>query len=211
MDDSSTEILGLEEDDETAGQIFKRLTTAWVNEKCCPDLLKNQNDLVDCMMDQIKQMEENLKGLSHEDFLVVPHRMEIDRIRYVISSYLRTRLEKIESYTFFLLKRDRSIPNEDDRYMSRAEFQFAEQYLESIKSHFHEEASKHTSTLLNSFHGIDVEVRPDMRSIVTLKVLRSVEGVLINGTPVNLEVDAYHMLPFNDVRNLIDSGIAVCV
>lgn len=32
--------LDVDEDGETAGEIFKKLTTAWVNEKCCPDLLK---------------------------------------------------------------------------------------------------------------------------------------------------------------------------
>lgn len=163
------------------------------------------------MMDQIKQMEENLKGLTHDDFLIVPHRMEIDRIRYVISSYLRTRLEKIEAYTVFLLRRDKSILNENHRYMSKGEFEFAEKYLENIKVHFHEEACRHMPTLLHQFEGVDVEVRPDMKSIVTLKMLKSIDGVLINGSPVNLEADTYHMLPYNDVKNLIDNELAVCV
>ena len=43
MAESSSELFNLEdnqEEAETAGEIFKKLTTAWVNEKCCPDLLK---------------------------------------------------------------------------------------------------------------------------------------------------------------------------
>lgn len=163
------------------------------------------------MMDQMKQMDENLKILNFEDFIVVPHSMEIERIRYVISSYLRTRLQKIEMYTSYLLKRDKSIANEEDRYMSKAEFEFAEKFLESMLKHFRQEACGNDTDLKQLFENIDVDVEPENKSVVTLKMLRSVEGVLIKGTPVDLEVDCYHILPFNDIRHLIENGLAVCI
>ena len=163
------------------------------------------------MMDQIKQMEENLKGLSTDDFLVIPHKMEIDRIRYVISSYLRIRLQKIEKYAVFLLKRDRAIPDPADRYMTKAEFEFAEQYWKIVKGHFYEEACRHMPSLLHEFEGLDVEIKPNFKSLVTLKVLHPVEGIILGDTPKTLEPDTIYMIPFFKIKHLIEQGIALCI
>ena len=43
-------------------------------------------------------MEGNLSRLAKGDVRLVVHRMELARIRFVINSYLRLRLKKIEKH-----------------------------------------------------------------------------------------------------------------
>lgn len=58
------------------------------------------------MLEQIQHMENNMSKLDKQDFRLLAHRMELERIRFIISSYLRLRLEKIELYTQYILKQE---------------------------------------------------------------------------------------------------------
>lgn len=66
-----------------------------MNEKFAPELLDYQHDIVQCVLEQIKQMERNLKKTKKIDFRATIHNMELDRIRFMLSSYLRNRLKKV--------------------------------------------------------------------------------------------------------------------
>lgn len=164
-------------------------------------------------MDQIHQMEENLQNLNHDDFRLVPHQMEVDRIRYIISSYLRTRLEKIETFTAHLLKRDRETINEDDRVMSKGEFEFAEAYLNNLGSHFHNSALKYMPNILQDFgEGVTVmEVKPNLNSSVFIRMVKTVNNVLICDKPWDLTAGSRHLLPYRDVMDLINNGSAFLI
>ena len=50
---------------------------AWFNEKFSPELLEAKTDLVDCMLEQISEMEENIARAKKGDFKVSLHRMEV--------------------------------------------------------------------------------------------------------------------------------------
>lgn len=50
---------------------------AWVTERMSPTLEHHQSDLVDCMIDQITQMTENLKRCKKQDFRLAIHKMEV--------------------------------------------------------------------------------------------------------------------------------------
>ena len=49
-------------------------------------------------------MNENLSRLKKGDLRIPVHRMEISRIKFLINSYLRARLAKIQSYIFHYKK-----------------------------------------------------------------------------------------------------------
>ncbi|PRD28550.1 UNVERIFIED_CONTAM: Gins4 [Trichonephila clavipes] len=80
----------------TAAEVIQKLEEVWVNEKLSPELMQYEGELVDCMLDQIQYMETSLQKIQKEDFRIVFHKMELDRIKYVLSSYLRIRLEKVK-------------------------------------------------------------------------------------------------------------------
>lgn len=82
----------------TPAELIERLEQAWMNEKFAPELLESKSEIVECVMEQLEHMEENLRRAKKGDLKVSIHRMEMERIRYVLSSYLRCRLMKIEKF-----------------------------------------------------------------------------------------------------------------
>ena len=51
-----------------------------------------------CMMDQLGQMESNLLEVGQKDVRVPLHQMEMQRVRFLLTSYWRIRLEKIQRF-----------------------------------------------------------------------------------------------------------------
>lgn len=56
---------------------YHTLSQAWITERMSPTLEHHQSELVDCMLDQINQMTENLKRCKKHDFRVAIHKMEV--------------------------------------------------------------------------------------------------------------------------------------
>lgn len=50
---------------------------AWLDEKLAPELLEAKSELIDCMADQIKEMEENIQRAKKGDIRISIHRMEV--------------------------------------------------------------------------------------------------------------------------------------
>lgn len=99
---------------------METLETAWLNEKFSPEILPHQIEIVECMLEQVQHMENNMSKLQKNDFRLLAHRMELERIRFVISSYLRLRLEKIELYTQHILKQESEKSAEEQRSVNRS-------------------------------------------------------------------------------------------
>lgn len=164
-------------------------------------------------MDQIKQMEANISTLERNDFRLVPHQMEVDRIRYIISSYLRTRLEKIETFAEFLIKNDCNSSNEEERLMSKGEFEFAETYYNDVKEHFFKEALQYMPELIRETEGSrsQMEVAPNLNTTVFIRMVKTCRGVLICDQVVELTAGSRHLLPYKDVKHLIKNGSAFLI
>uniref|UniRef100_A0A8C9A221 GINS complex subunit 4 n=1 Tax=Prolemur simus TaxID=1328070 RepID=A0A8C9A221_PROSS len=73
----------------TPAELIEKLEQAWMNEKFAPELLESKTEIVECVMEQLEHTEENLRRVKKEGLKGSIHRMEIERIRYVLSSYLR--------------------------------------------------------------------------------------------------------------------------
>ena len=50
---------------------------ALLNEKFSPELLEHKQDIVECMLEQLQQMEENIQKARKSDFKVSLHRLEV--------------------------------------------------------------------------------------------------------------------------------------
>lgn len=76
-----------------------------MNEKMSPELLEHHMEFVDVMLEQLKELEVMIgQATSKTDIRVAAHLMEMDRIKYVISDYLRCRLRKVKSFKSWLSK-----------------------------------------------------------------------------------------------------------
>lgn len=59
---------------------------AWLNEKFSPEILPYLGDVVDCLLDQLTHMQENLQQIDKGDFRVTIHRMEVNAIGRSVDS-----------------------------------------------------------------------------------------------------------------------------
>ena len=70
--------------------------------------------------------------------------MELERVKYVLKSYLRARILKIEQNLFFIVEKDKA------HLLSEAEMQYTWTLYEARKEHFKSELFDHVTTALNS-------------------------------------------------------------
>ncbi|XP_068200901.1 DNA replication complex GINS protein SLD5 [Palaemon carinicauda] len=214
MDDSGDIIEGSDEEGEamTAAEVLQKLEEAWITEKMSPTLERHQSEYVECMLDQINQMTENLKRCKKHDFRVAIHKMEIDRIRYMISSYLRIRIEKIEKFAHYLLEKEKTT-DEESSLLSASELQYAKEYAANLESHFQSVVLQHVPENLRNFDPGKMAVKPNLDSFVFLKVKEETPAVVIEDDSgegrdeeVDLEKDSQHLMRYKPVSHLLHSG-----
>ena len=102
----------------TAFEVIQKLQTAWINEHFAPEVLEPQVEVIDCLLEQIKVTEENLEQLDKGHFGIAIHKMEIARVRFMIASYLRLRLQKIQRHVHFLS--NRCVTNSLSYYLNKS-------------------------------------------------------------------------------------------
>ena len=61
---------------------FLLLLQAWLNEKFAPELLECKADIVDCIMEQITEMEENIQRAKKGSSIISIHKMEVRLVHF---------------------------------------------------------------------------------------------------------------------------------
>lgn len=133
VDDFNPESDNSDTEELTAAEVIKLMEEAWTNEKFAPEILPHKIEIVECLLGQITSMEENLESLESTDFTKSLYQMEVDRLRYLVSSYLRHRLEKIEIGCSGILKDEETrMEQEKDLYLTQSELQFAKECKQGL-------------------------------------------------------------------------------
>ncbi|KAL7295971.1 hypothetical protein TKK_0010529 [Trichogramma kaykai] len=197
-----------DEEELTSDKALQVLESAWLNEKFAPELLPHQQLLVECMVQQIKHMEENVQRLTKGDIRINIHTMEICRIRFIISSYLRKRLDKIEEFAVHLLKEDaRRSP--DEKYMTTAEAQFARDYLTNIEKLFETVALQHMPQRCANFDLDAISMEPNLKKHVFARANKDIPTILISGVhemEVSFAKGSQHIIQYSAIAHLVKDG-----
>ncbi|EIE76544.1 hypothetical protein RO3G_01248 [Rhizopus delemar RA 99-880] len=83
------------------GDQVAELTKVWMDERNAPEVLKYRRDLVESLLDAVEKQSEKifesmeLNSDSDSRFIHMLLQTEIERIKYLLKSYLRTRLFKV--------------------------------------------------------------------------------------------------------------------
>lgn len=118
----------------TPAEVIELMEEAWINEKFAPEILPHKSEVVDCLLGQVSYMESNLENLESKDFKKSIHQLEVDRLRFLVSSYLRIRLEKIETYVVHILEQENQrIQQGFETYLTEQELKFAREYSEGTR------------------------------------------------------------------------------
>ncbi|XP_077571501.1 DNA replication complex GINS protein SLD5-like [Stigmatopora nigra] len=204
-----------QEDEMTPADLIAKLEEAWLNEKFSPELLPNQSEVVECVMEQLAHMEANLQRVKKGDAKASIHRMEIDRIRFVLCSYLRSRLQKIEKFFPHVLEKEKSRSDGEPSLLSPEEFAFAKEYAANTESHLKNVALSHMPPILQTLDMLKAVPAPCLDSFVFLRVKERQENILVEPETddqreyvVDLEEGSQHLMRYRTIAPLISSGAA---
>jgi len=197
------------EEELTAAEVLGKLQEAWMNEKHSPELLEPRMDIVECMLDQISTMEGNLARLGRGDPRLPVHRLELSRIKFVVNSYLRSRLAKVQRHVFHYTGEGAARGK-----MTQEEETFATSYRESVTSLFN------TLVLRNLPAGawdpekmVPPVPHPNPSQAVFARVLEDRAGLEVRDESgggrdetVDLVAGSQHLVQYGMVRSLVGEG-----
>uniref|UniRef100_A0A0R3RFN8 DNA replication complex GINS protein SLD5 n=1 Tax=Elaeophora elaphi TaxID=1147741 RepID=A0A0R3RFN8_9BILA len=213
--DTMEETETVDDDDEsiTPSQLVKEITIAWQNEICAPRLLPHMETLVDLMIDQLESMEENFsKCKDHTSLKIILHKMEVQRLAYMINEYIRIRLKKIEKDVEVLQNEDAEREKTNaPRLLSTAERVFAERY-ELMKRYLMETNFLErippalqrlpTTALDMSAERVIVEVTNDKQEQVVIPEMTD----LLSDRTIDLPPGSIHFIPYLSIADLLEAN-----
>jgi hypothetical protein len=88
------------------GNLIQKFKQMWITEKASPELLYYENDVVDEVKFAVDERQKKLNELNRSSsmqFLCALLQMELDRINFVLHSYHRCRLKKLEKYATYII------------------------------------------------------------------------------------------------------------
>ncbi|KAL0376343.1 UNVERIFIED_CONTAM: DNA replication complex GINS protein SLD5 [Sesamum calycinum] len=174
------------------------LKSAWRNEKAAPEILKFDADLVQRSRQQIQLMEEMVDEFNKngvDPLTVSLYQMDLDRTMFLLRSYLRTRLQKIEKYVFHIQK-TLQLWNR----LSKQEQMFARRCAGDLKHHLEQSVlSKLPDQYQSHLRQSAASEDDDMGELIAYQSKMGEE-------PVNIEADDLYALPYKSIKPLVESG-----
>ena len=248
----------------TSEDDFVRLSAAWRNERCAPELLQYPHALMGRMLARIQAQMEHLEMLSM-DFMgggstavqemapggnrpVNNNKMlpllcmeaELERIKFVIRSYIRCRLAKIDKYSLYLRQVGEQ-KDEDgfaplDAMMSRDELTYYQRHAEITLKLFNDTILKHLPPDLQAINdtegAFNMVDEPDWAKFVFVKVTGPSDGKLdadhqltrdADGNyfyqttiqeldeEIDLSIGSIYVLRYNVIKDLLIDGKVVLI
>merc|ERR1712130_50566 len=203
-----------EEDDFPISDVITMLTISWRNEKLAPELLNYEEEyvqrvkaVIELKEDQIDEMQQKIatsininKILSSSIYWF---KKEIERIRYILHSYLRIRIWKIQKYTLHILS-----DIESWNKLSVEEQTFAKKYADLNELHF---KNCFLTELPSKYRGVaeqEMMVKPDLNKFVVIKSNDDNDDILIenNKQHINLQKGDIFVSRYKNFKHLVSSG-----
>ena len=129
--------VNLDEAYEPVDSDVMRLKRAWVQERLAPEILEHQTELVDAVKSAIETQEERIEREQEnenrdasDNIVTNIYWMELNRVKYLLREYLRTRLRKMERHALFIFEDETSRAK-----LSSAELKYLEDYNNAVHEH----------------------------------------------------------------------------
>ncbi|XP_021730364.1 DNA replication complex GINS protein SLD5-like isoform X2 [Chenopodium quinoa] len=189
------------------------LKRAWRNEKSAPEILQFQSSLVMRIREQIQLMEETIEEFTRSGFdplIVSIYQMDMDRAQYMLRSYLRTRLQKIEKNMIHFSKTD--LWNR----LSKEEQSFAKRCYENMKSYLDESVLSKLPTgyqsdlkQSNASEENDMVPEPNLDTFVFCKSDSSIGAIPLDDSAdeiVDLVAGDLYVLRYKSIKPFVENG-----
>lgn len=187
---------------------------SWLRrEKVSPEILTYQENLLNKVIERIESKQEELNSRVTESlemqFENQIYQLDLDRMKYLVANYLRTRLFKIQNMAISI------VYNGQDENLSCKEYEFLAKFYLLKTNHFKK------SFLLNipeEFRKIEDEqhsktpiTRVNMKKHVIVKALHDLGTFKVDeetDKSINLSKNDIVVLPYNCVKESMIAGRA---
>ncbi|GAB4842995.1 hypothetical protein Ancab_012973 [Ancistrocladus abbreviatus] len=187
------------------------LKRAWRNEKGAPEILQFQADLVQRSREQIQLMEDTIEEFTKGSFdplILSIYQMDLDRAQYLLRSYLRIRLQKIEKSMVHISKTDlwSRLSREEQKFARRCSADTKNYVEESVLSKL---PSGYQSNLKqsNASEEDDMVPEPNLDTFVFCKSQSSLGAIPLDGSGdeiVDLVADDLYVLHYKAVKRYVE-------
>jgi GINS complex subunit 4 len=184
---------------------YHTLLQQFTNETMSPTILQFETDSVRRLLDALSSQEIVIEN-EMDHFVRVLYQMEYDRVKFLLSSYLRARLLKIERYAKHIVSNDHLLER-----LSEKERRFHENYLKleddtlrsgnflkNLEDQVLDEGDKNYNT-------------PNNDQFVFCRVLQDIGRVQFDeddeGNAVNLNRGDTYILSYDSIKSLVDDRI----
>lgn len=190
------------------------LKRAWRNEKAAPEILTFQHDLVQRAREQIQLLEETIEGSAEsgaDELMLSLYRMDLDRTLFLLRSYLRTRLQKIEKHVIHI-----SITEELWDRLCKPEQKFAEKCTDALQKHLEQSV---LSKLPQGYQSMikqaisseenDMVPGPQLDTFVFCKSRAPIGSFQLDDKGedmVNLVADDLYILRYKPIKRLVETA-----
>jgi hypothetical protein len=197
--------------DYTINDSLSQLNDAWRTEANAPEILPYKEELVDEIRKQLEDQQASIDqriddAVEQEYFTATLYEMDIERVRYSMARYLRTRILKIEKGLEYILSNIDII----DR-LSTEEREFATK-LNSLNNSFFED---NVSNRLQDEQSRDVfemsedrlkHAQPKMQDFVFCKALDDVQVQLSSDKAVDLMPGVVEIIQYSLIKEYVVDG-----
>ncbi|KJE88453.1 hypothetical protein CAOG_00109 [Capsaspora owczarzaki ATCC 30864] len=192
----------------------RRLKQSWLNEKNAPEILQFESELVKDLTDNVQTQIRQLSEIQSSDVMTAfannLKRMEYDRLLFVIRSYLRTRLTKIQRHAMYILS-----SAEMRQRLSPEELRFTHSYVTLSEQHYSNSCLHDFPEMIQRLDEKGMIPEPDLQTHVFCKVMEDVGDVEIERADVSgvnsvtlLKGDQF-LLRYEPIRPLVANGSVV--
>ncbi|KAF2772640.1 GINS complex, Sld5 component [Teratosphaeria nubilosa] len=202
---------------------LQALTRAWINERTAPELLPYPADLIDRIVERIKAQIETIEEMTgtldpKANFTLVILQTELERFKFLVRSFLRARIAKIDKfphhYRNLVLSRQQESHQHAQPLLSVLEQQYLQSHQSLLSQHYQ-------ASFLSSFPAqmqklddtagnVSMVDAPDELSAVFVRVLRDAGKVEVQGEAgvgvVELKRGDVWVLRWRDVRSGVEKG-----
>ncbi|ORY62281.1 uncharacterized protein BCR38DRAFT_236441 [Pseudomassariella vexata] len=198
---------------------LQALTRAWIAERSAPELLDWPADgLFERINDRIKKQIEKVEEMTGDmdpktNFALIVIQTELERFKFLVRSYLRARVAKIDKHTLHYLSTADlrlRLSSTELAYATRHQALLHHHYLSSFLSSFPASLQNLNDTSGN----ISMIDTPDVDTAVFIRLLRDVvvrgKGTDVDGAAAGQHGDIF-ILRWSDAKGLVESGSAELV
>lgn len=202
----------------TIKETYTKLLNAIANEKNSPELLEYEELALANMIKQIHHIEDMINSGSNQidEFCIEQHQLEKNRLQFVVNTYLRIRIQKIEENSTSLIKLYESDTQRIKKLMSIGEIKYLDRYFMNLQKYLGTTIlGKLNLPIQDTAHTLNLLELPRNEeqlfntSYVFVKAFKQVQVVVdseANHETITLEPDSIHFLPYSAVREYIQTS-----